>query len=98
MTEEKKALAGLRVLDMTQFLAGPYCAMMLADMGAEVIKIENPPIGDFTRTSQPQIEGVSMYFNNVNRNKKKRDHQYENPRREGTFHQFDQNSRCIDRE
>lgn len=68
--EAEKALAGLRVLDMTQFLAGPYCAMMLADMGAEVIKIENPPVGDFTRTTRPHINGVSMYFNNVNRNKK----------------------------
>jgi len=64
------ALEGIRVLDMTQFLAGPYCGMTLADMGAEVIKIENPPVGDFVRTSTPHIQGVSMYFNNMNRNKK----------------------------
>ena len=66
----KKALEGIRVLDFTQFLAGPYCGLMLADMGAEVIKIENPTIGDFTRTVNPQVKGQSMYFNNVNRNKK----------------------------
>ncbi|MBN2287074.1 MAG: CoA transferase [Tissierellales bacterium] len=66
----RKALEGIRVLDFTQFLAGPYCGMMLADMGAEVIKIENPKIGDFTRTVRPQVNGQSMYFNNVNRNKK----------------------------
>ena len=70
MVTENKALEGLRVLDMTQFMAGPYCGMMLADMGAEVIKIENPKIGDFTRTVQPKVNDVSMYFNNVNRNKK----------------------------
>lgn len=66
----KKALEGLRVLDFTQFLAGPYCGMYFADMGAEVIKIENTKIGDFTRTGYPKKNGVSMYFNNVNRNKK----------------------------
>jgi len=70
MAIENRALKGVRVLDMTQFLAGPYCSMTLADLGAEVIKIENPPIGDFVRTTPPKINGVSMYFNNMNRNKK----------------------------
>lgn len=68
--KEGKALEGLTVLDMTQLLAGPYCGMMLADMGAEVIKIENPFEGDMTRTARPQVNGVSMYYSNVNRNKK----------------------------
>lgn len=67
---ESKALQGLRVLDMTQFLAGPYCGMYLADLGAEVIKIENPPGGDFMREIHPRINGVSMYYENMNRNKK----------------------------
>lgn len=67
---ENKALEGIRVLDMTQLLAGPYCGMMLADMGAEVIKIEFPGEGDTTRAAYPQVNGVSMYYNNVNRNKK----------------------------
>lgn len=70
MENEKKALAGIRVLDMTQFLAGPYCGLTLADMGAEVIKIENPSGGDFVRIAVPQINGVSMYFENMNRGKK----------------------------
>ena len=70
MSEQKKALAGIKVLDMTQFLAGPYCGLTLADMGAEVIKIESPPGGDFVRIAVPQIKDVSIYFENMNRGKK----------------------------
>ena len=70
MGEPKKALTGIKVLDMTQFLAGPYCGMVLADMGAEVIKIESPPGGDFVRIAIPQINGVSIYYENMNRGKK----------------------------
>ncbi len=70
MTNQKKALAGIKVLDMTQFLAGPYCGLTLADMGAEVIKIENPGIGDFVRIAVPQVNGVSIYYENMNRGKK----------------------------
>lgn len=70
MKQQKLALQGLKVLDMTQFLAGPYCGLTLADMGAEVVKIENPPGGDFVRIAVPQIKGVSVYFENMNRGKK----------------------------
>jgi len=70
MNSDKKALEGIKVLDMTQFLAGPYCGLTLADMGAEVIKIENPGIGDFVRIAVPQINGVSLYYENMNRGKK----------------------------
>lgn len=66
---EKKALEGITVLDMTQFLAGPYCGLTLADMGAEVIKIENPT-GDFVRKAVPKINDVSIYYENMNRGKK----------------------------
>ncbi len=63
-------LAGFRVLDLSQFLAGPYCSMMLADMGAEVIKVE-PREGDGTRQfGPPYIQDQSAYFLSVNRNKK----------------------------
>jgi formyl-CoA transferase len=63
-------LAGLRVLDFTRVLAGPLCTMLLADMGAEVIKIEDPRHGDDTRGWAPFVAGWSTYFLGVNRNKK----------------------------
>jgi crotonobetainyl-CoA:carnitine CoA-transferase CaiB-like acyl-CoA transferase len=64
-------LAGVRVLDLTRVLAGPYCAMVLGDMGADVIKIENPDGGDETRGFlAPSYRGVSTYFLTVNRNKR----------------------------
>jgi formyl-CoA transferase/CoA:oxalate CoA-transferase len=63
-------LHGLTVLDLTRVLSGPYCTMMLADMGARVIKIEQPGKGDDTRGwGPPFIEGESAYFLSVNRNK-----------------------------
>jgi crotonobetainyl-CoA:carnitine CoA-transferase CaiB-like acyl-CoA transferase len=58
------------VLDLTRVLAGPYCAMLLGDMGAEVIKIEEPGKGDDTRGWPPFAGGESTYFMSVNRNKK----------------------------
>ncbi|TFH17744.1 CoA transferase [Candidatus Bathyarchaeota archaeon] len=65
------ALKGLKVVDLSQHLAGPFCTMLLADMGAEVFKIE-PSWGDASRTSPqyPTVEGQSSYFMHVNRNKK----------------------------
>jgi CoA:oxalate CoA-transferase len=63
-------LKGVMVLDMTWALAGPYCTMVLSDLGAEVIKIENPDGGDNTRQSFPFVEGISSYFLSVNRGKK----------------------------
>lgn len=65
-----KALEDVIVLDLTRVLAGPYCTMMLADYGAEVIKIEMPHKGDDTRAFGPLKNGASMYYANVNRGKK----------------------------
>ena len=64
------ALNGIRVLDLTRVLAGPYCGMLLADMGAEVIKIEVPEKGDDSRSFAPFVNGESAYYMNLNRNKK----------------------------
>jgi len=64
------ALSNLRVLDLTRVLAGPFCTMMLADMGADVIKIEIPERGDDTRQMGPFKKGESAYYMNLNRNKR----------------------------
>ena len=63
-------LAGIRVLDLTRVLAGPFCSMILGDMGAEVIKVEEPGKGDDTRGWPPFSGGEATYFLSVNRNKK----------------------------
>jgi crotonobetainyl-CoA:carnitine CoA-transferase CaiB-like acyl-CoA transferase len=63
-------LSGIRVIDLTRVLAGPFCTMLLGDMGAEVIKIEDPDRGDDTRDWGPFVNGWSTYYLGVNRNKK----------------------------
>ena len=66
-----KALEGVRVLDLTRALAGPYCTMMLGDYGADVLKIEMPEVGDDTRHWGPPFIGEeSAYFLSINRNKR----------------------------
>ncbi|MCZ6506954.1 MAG: CoA transferase [Acidobacteria bacterium] len=67
-------LVGLRVIDLTQMLAGPYCTMLLADLGADIVKVE-PPRGDMTRYSGPFLEedeerAYGGYFGSINRNKR----------------------------
>ena len=65
------ALDGLKVIDLTRVLAGPFCTMLLGDMGADVVKVEEPGSGDDTRAWAPFIaEGWSSYFLGVNRNKR----------------------------
>jgi len=63
-------LKGVRVLDLTRVLAGPFCSMTLSDLGAEIIKIEIPGNGDDTRAFPPYINSESSYFMSVNRGKK----------------------------
>ena len=66
------ALEGIRVADFSRVLAGPYATMLLADLGAEVVKVERPPLGDDTRQWGPpyDADGGSTYFDSVNRNKR----------------------------
>lgn len=66
----RKALEDITVLDLTRVLAGPYCGMLLADLGADVIKIEEPTKGDTSRENFPQVNGQSGYFMACNRNKR----------------------------
>ena len=63
------ALTGIRVLDLTRVLAGPYATMVLGDLGAEVIKLEQPGTGDESRNFGPFKNGFSLYFMSVNRGK-----------------------------
>ena len=64
------SLAGTRVIDFTHMLAGPFATWVLGALGADVIKIERPSTGDFTRDIEPRIGGESIYFASVNRNKR----------------------------
>ncbi len=72
-------LVGIRVLDLTRLLPGPYCTMFLADMGAEVIKVETPRIGDYARFLPPEL-GLGGMFEAVNRGKKSVGLNYRNRR------------------
>ena len=70
MPSAKPPLRGVRVIDLTRVLAGPFCSMMLGDMGCEVIKVEEPSKGDDTRSWPPFSGGEATYFMAVNRNKR----------------------------
>lgn len=78
MTESNKKIAagqaplkGIRVIDLTRVIAGPYCAMVMGDLGAEIIKVEQPKIGDESRAwGPPWVKEMSAYFISINRNKK----------------------------
>ena len=63
-------LRDLRVLDLTWVLSGPFCTATLADLGADVVKLERPPYGDVSRTTAPIIDGESGYFFSINRGKR----------------------------
>jgi crotonobetainyl-CoA:carnitine CoA-transferase CaiB-like acyl-CoA transferase len=70
MSADASPLSGITVVDFTRVLSGPYCTMLLADMGARVIRVEQPGRGDDTRAwGPPFIEGESAYFLSINRNK-----------------------------
>ena len=66
----RKPLEGIKVLNLTRVLAGPYCTMVLKNLGAEIIKIERPKYGDESRGFGPYIDGESIYFISINRGKK----------------------------
>ena len=59
-------LGGIRILDLTQVLFGPFATMLLSDLGAEVIKIERPEVGDIARGNGPVVRGLSTYFLSLN--------------------------------
>lgn len=81
-------LKGIRVLDLTRLLPGPYCTLLFADMGAEVIKIESPHEGDHMRWIEPTINGTSVYFLALNRNKKSMTVNLKSPEGVKIFHEL----------
>ena len=66
----QQPLAGIRVVDLTRILSGPFCSMILGDLGADVVKIETPGTGDHVRGQGAIIDGLSWYFASFNRNKR----------------------------
>lgn len=71
LSRRMKPLHGVRVLDLSRVVSGPFCTMLLGDLGAEVIKIEEPLAGDESRTfGPPFVAGESAYYLSINRNKK----------------------------
>jgi crotonobetainyl-CoA:carnitine CoA-transferase CaiB-like acyl-CoA transferase len=80
-------LAGIRVLDLSRLLPGPFCTMLLAEMGAEVIKIETPLAGDYARMAPPHL-GLGHIFEATNRNKKSVALNYRNARGRKIFLQL----------
>ncbi|MBF4693550.1 CaiB/BaiF CoA transferase family protein [Fusibacter ferrireducens] len=81
----EQALKGIKVLDLTRVLAGPYCTMILADMGADVIKVEAPIKGDDSRQFGPYVNGESAYFMSINRNKRSITMNLKNPEAKKEF-------------
>ena len=69
MSADPRPLAGITVVDLTRILAGPYCTLVLANLGARVVKVEQPRIGDFARGIGPFVGGKSLYFAALNYDK-----------------------------
>jgi len=82
------ALSGIRVLEVGNFMAAPFCTLQLADLGADVVKIENPDGGDQTRASGPFIDGESSAFVRLNRNKRSLALDLKAPRGKDVFRQL----------
>lgn len=80
-----KALEGITVLDLTRVLAGPYATMVLADFGADVIKVEQPNVGDDSRAFGPFVGKESVYFMSLNRNKRSMTLNLKDPKAKETF-------------
>lgn len=70
MPSDSLPLRGFRVIDFSRLLPGPWCTQTLGDLGADVIKVEQPEIGDYSRFNPPTYKSVGAYFNSINRNKR----------------------------
>lgn len=88
-------LAGIRVLDLTRLLPGPFCSLLLADMGADVIRVEQPGSGDAMRRYPPLRDGQSVAFNAVNRNKRSVTLNLKAPQGRGLFLSLLERADCV---
>jgi len=88
----ESALAGIRVVEVGNFMAAPFCTLQLADLGAEVVKIENPDGGDQVRTTAPFLQGESSNFIRLNRNKRSLALDLKSPRGKDVFRKLIENS------
>ena len=88
-------LAGVRVIEVCNVAAGPYCSMLLADMGADVIKVENPDGGDTLRSWPPISDGYSENFASLNRNKRSVTLNLKVPADAATFRQLAQSAHVL---
>ena len=89
-------LAGVRVLDASRVLAGPYCGQVLGDLGAEVLKVERPGAGDETRGWGPPFAGdLSAYYLSCNRNKRGLTLDLSRPEGRDLFHEFGANRAAV---
>jgi alpha-methylacyl-CoA racemase len=70
MTDAWRPLVGLRVLDLTRLLPGPFLSQVLRDLGADVVKVEEPGVGDYARHAPPEVDGAGHWFSAVNRDKR----------------------------
>lgn len=91
----KRALEGIRIVDLSRLLPGPYCSMILADLGADVIKVEEPHLGDPTRWTPPQVHDTGIVFLNLNRNKRSLTLNLKDPRGVALFHRLAQQADVI---
>src|SRR5215470_4035488 len=88
-------LFGLRVLEVGNFMAGPFCTLQLADLGADVVKVENPDGGDQVRATAPFLEGESSSFVRLNRNKRSLALDLKSPRGKEIFRRLAQRADVV---
>src|SRR3546814_5956760 len=69
-TVQARVLSGIKVVDFSRLLPGPWCAQVLSDLGAEVVKVEQPETGDYSRHNPPSYAKKSVYYNSVNSGKR----------------------------
>ncbi len=92
---DKRVLSGVRIIDFSRLLPGPWATQMLADLGADVIKVEQPEVGDYSRHNPPKYKDSSVYYNSVNSNKRSIAIDLANPNGQAVAHRLIEKSDVI---